>query len=89
MTPLRSTHAWKALGRHYAAIEGLHLRDQFADDPTRGETFTAEAVGLFLDYSKNRITPETLPLLFQLAEERDLAGRREAMFRDRRSHTNK
>jgi len=81
MTPLRSTHAWKALGRHYAAIEGLHLRDQFADDPTRGETYTAEAVGLFLDYSKNRITPETLPLLFQLAEERDLAGRREAMFR--------
>jgi glucose-6-phosphate isomerase len=81
MTPLRSTHAWKALGRHYAAIEGLHLRDQFADDPTRGETYTAEAVGLFLDYSKNRITPETLPLLFQLAEERDLAGRRAAMFR--------
>ena len=81
MTPLRSTHAWKALERHYAATEGLHLRDQFADDPTRGETFTAEAVGLFLDYSKNRITPETLPLLFQLAEERDLAGRRAAMFR--------
>ena len=81
MTPLRSTHAWKALERHYAAVERLHLRDQFADDPTRGETFTAEAVGLFLDYSKNRITPETLPLLFQLAEERDLAGRRAAMFR--------
>ncbi len=81
MTALRSAHAWKALKRHYAAIEGLHLRDQFADDPTRGETFTAEAVGLFLDYSKNRITPETLPLLFQLAGERDLAGRREAMFR--------
>ena len=81
MTPLRSAHAWKALKRHYAAIEGLHLRDQFVDDPTRGETFTAEAVGLFLDYSKNRITPETLPLLFQLAGERDLAGRREAMFR--------
>ncbi len=81
MTPLRSTHAWKALERHYAAVERLHLRDQFADDPTRGETFTAEAVGLFLDYSKNRITPETLPLLFQLAEERDLTGRREAMFR--------
>ena len=81
MTPLRSTHAWKALERHYAAVERLHLRDQFADDPTRGETFTAEAVGLFLDYSKNRITPETLPLLFQLAEERDLTGRRAAMFR--------
>ncbi len=81
MTPLRSTHAWKALERHYAAVERLHLRDQFADDPTRGETFTAEAVGLFLDYSKNRITPETLPLLFQLAEERDLTGRRTAMFR--------
>ena len=81
MTPLRSTHAWKALERHYAAVERLHLRDQFADDPSRGETFTAEAVGLFLDYSKNRITPETLPLLFQLAEERDLTGRREAMFR--------
>ena len=80
MTPLRSTHAWKALERHYAAVERLHLRDQFADDPSRGETFTAEAVGLFLDYSKNRITPETLPLLFQLAEERDLAGRRAAMF---------
>ena len=81
MTPLRSTHAWKALERHYAAVERLHLRDQFADDPSRGETFTAEAVGLFLDYSKNRITPETLPLLFQLAGERDLAGRRAAMFR--------
>ena len=81
MTPLRSTHAWKALERHYATVERLHLRDQFADDPSRGETFTAEAVGLFLDYSKNRITPETLPLLFQLAEERDLAGRRAAMFR--------
>jgi glucose-6-phosphate isomerase len=81
MTALRSAHAWKALKRHYAAIEGLHLRDQFADDPTRGETFTAEAVGLFLDYSKNRITPETLPLLFQLAGERDLVGRRAAMFR--------
>ena len=81
MTPLRSTHAWKALERHYAAVERLHLRDQFADDPSRGETFTADAVGLFLDYSKNRITPETLPLLFQLAEERDLAGRRAAMFR--------
>ena len=81
MTPLRSTHAWKALERHYAAVERLHLRDQFADDPSRGETFTAEAVGLFLDYSKNRITPETLPLLFQLAEERDLTGRRTAMFR--------
>ena len=81
MTPLRSTHAWKALERHSAAVERLHLRDQFADDPSRGETFTAEAVGLFLDYSKNRITPETLPLLFQLAEERDLAGRRAAMFR--------
>ena len=81
MTPLRSTHAWKALERHVAAVERLHLRDQFADDPTRGETFTAEAAGLFLDYSKNRITPETLPLLFQLAGERDLAGRRAAMFR--------
>lgn len=81
MTALRSTHAWKALERHFAAVERLHLRDQFADDPTRGETFTAEAVGLFLDYSKNRITPETLPLLFQLAGERDLAGRRAAMFR--------
>ena len=81
MTRLTSTHAWKALARHHAAIEGLHLREQFADDPTRGETFTAEAVGLFLDYSKNRITAETLPLLFQLAEECDLAGRRAAMFR--------
>ncbi len=81
MTPLRSTTAWEALEAHYAQIQGLHLRSLFADDPTRGETMTAEAAGLYLDYSKHRITPETLPLLVQLAEERDLRGRIDAMFR--------
>ena len=80
MTPLRSTRAWQTLTAHHAEMEGQKLRDQFAADPQRGETFTAEAAGLFLDYSKNRITPETLPLLIQLAEERDLRGRIDAMF---------
>ncbi len=80
MPTLRSTAAWQALTTHHAEMQGLHLREQFAADPSRGETMTAEAAGLFLDYSKNRITPETLPLLIELAKERDLAGRIEAMF---------
>jgi glucose-6-phosphate isomerase len=72
--------AWKALKSHQQAIEGLHLRKLFADDPKRGERFSLEEVGLYLDYSKNRITDETLKLLIQLAEECDLRGRIKAMF---------
>jgi len=72
---------WKALAAHYKQIREIHLRKLFADDPKRGERFTAEAVGIFLDYSKNRITEETLKLLLQLAEESGLRERIDAMFR--------
>jgi glucose-6-phosphate isomerase len=72
--------AWKALAAHHQEIAGTHLRQMFADDPARGERFTAEAAGIFLDYSKNRITAETLKLLVQLAEESGLKDRIEAMF---------
>jgi len=81
LEPLTRGKAWKALQTHYKKVRGLHLRNLFADDPTRGERMTAEAVGLFLDYSKNRITDKTLQLLFRLAEEAGLASRIEAMFR--------
>jgi glucose-6-phosphate isomerase len=80
-TPLTQRPAWKALEAHCQAIKGMHLRQLFADDPNRGERFTAEAAGLYLDYSKNRITDETLHLLVQLAEECGLRERIEAMFR--------
>jgi glucose-6-phosphate isomerase len=80
-TPLRERKAWQALERHYAEISGTHLRDLFAADPGRGERLTAEAVGIYLDYSKNRITDETLALLIELAEESGVAQRRDAMFR--------
>jgi len=73
--------AWKVLAAHYKKVRGLHLRDLFAHDPKRGERLTAEALGLFLDYSKNRITDETLPLLLRLAEECGLRVRIDAMFR--------
>src|ERR1700676_2894004 len=72
---------WKALESHHQKIRELHLRQLFADDPKRGERLTTEALGLYLDYSKNRVTDETLKLLFQLAEESGLRGRIEAMFR--------
>ena len=72
---------WKALESHHQKIRELHLRQLFADDPKRGERLTTEAVGLYLDYSKNRVTDETLKLLFQLAEECGLRGRIDAMFR--------
>ena len=78
---LTARPAWKALAAHYKMLRGSHLRQMFADDPKRGERFTAEAVGLFLDYSKNRITDETLKLLLQLAEESGLRERIDAMFR--------
>ena len=79
--PLTKRKAWKALQTHYKKIRELHLRDLFADDPKRGERMTAEAVGLFLDYSKNRITDETVKLLIELAEESGLRSRIDAMFR--------
>jgi len=80
-TPLRERKAWQALQRHYDEIGGRHLRDLFAEDPGRGERLTAEAVGLYLDYSKNRVTDETMRLLVELAEESGVPEHRDAMFR--------
>ena len=77
---LRACPSWQALEAHYPEIRERHLRDLFAADPTRGERLTAEGAGLFLDYSKNRVGDDTLRLLVGLAEDRDLAGRIEAMF---------
>src|SRR5580692_3946522 len=79
--PLTKRKAWEALQAHYDAVRGLHLRKLFAEDSKRGERMTAEAVGIFLDYSKNRITDETVKLLVQLAEESGLASHIDAMFR--------
>jgi glucose-6-phosphate isomerase len=79
-TPLTSRPAWKALEAHARAMQDVHLRTLFADDPSRGERLTAEGAGLFLDYSKNRVTDDTLALLLQLAEESGLRGRMDAMF---------
>jgi glucose-6-phosphate isomerase len=73
--------AWKALAAHHKEIRALHLRQLFADYPARGERMTAEAVGVFLDYSKNRVTDETVGLLLRLAEESELRARIDAMFR--------
>jgi len=81
---LRRIPAWTSLAKHSTEIKNVHLRELFAKDATRGERFTGEAVGLFLDYSKNRITETSLKLLLQLAEECDLRGRIEAMFRGER-----
>ncbi|HEY1402068.1 MAG TPA: glucose-6-phosphate isomerase, partial [Terriglobales bacterium] len=78
---LTERRAWNALAAHQQKVRALHLRQLFADDPARGERMTAEAVGFYLDYSKNRITDETLKLLLQLADESGLRGRIEAMFR--------
>ncbi|MDT7813325.1 MAG: glucose-6-phosphate isomerase [Acidobacteriaceae bacterium] len=79
--PLNDRPAWKALEAHYQQIQGKHLKQLFADDPARGERFTVETGGIFLDYSKNRITDETLKLLIRLAEESGLRARIDAMFR--------
>jgi glucose-6-phosphate isomerase len=79
--PLTERRAWNALAAHQQKVRELHLRQLFAEDPTRGERLRAEAVGFYLDYSKNRITDETLTLLLQLAEESGLRARIEAMFR--------
>src|SRR5215470_11236772 len=84
MSPSQSlTHksAWRALERHYQEIRHTHLRDLFGADPQRGERMTAEAAGIFLDYSKHRITDETIRLLLSLAAEAGLRERIHAMFR--------
>jgi glucose-6-phosphate isomerase len=78
--PLTQRPAWKALAAHHKKIQNLHLRTFFADDPKRGQRLTVGAADLYLDYSKNRITDQTLKLLVQLAEESDLSGRIAAMF---------
>jgi len=79
--PLTRRRAWKALESHHERTKNLHLRELFAADPGRGARMTAEATGLFLDYSKNRITDETLKLLFELAKESGLRTAIDAMFR--------
>jgi glucose-6-phosphate isomerase len=79
--PLTKRKSWKALSAHHKQIQGLHLRQLFSDDPGRGVRMTAEAAGVFLDYSKNRVTDETLALLLQLAEESGLGKRIDDMFR--------
>ena len=79
--PLPARKAWQALHAHQKQIQGIHLRTLFADDPKRGVRMTAEAAGIFLDYSKNRVTDETLGLLVQLADESGLRSRIDAMFR--------
>src|SRR5437773_8199490 len=81
IAPLTDRQAWNALEAHHQSVRELHLRKLFADDPKRGERMTAEALGLYLDYSKNRVTDDTLKLLVQLAEESGLRGRIDAMFR--------
>src|SRR4051794_7401104 len=81
-SPLPSARpAWKALQAHYEKIRDVHLRTLFGDDPTRGQRLTAEACGFYLDYSKHRVTDETLRLLLALADETGLRERMQAMFR--------
>ncbi|MEO6908630.1 MAG: glucose-6-phosphate isomerase, partial [Abditibacteriaceae bacterium] len=78
--PLTERKAWKALTDHHKQIGDVHLRELFANDPKRGQRLTAEAAGLFLDYSKNRLNDDTLKLLIQLVEESGLRGKIDAMF---------
>ena len=80
-TSLTRSPAWKALAEHSKEIAKLHLRELFANDSSRGQKLNVEGAGLFLDYSKNRVTDATLELLRQLAQECDLRGRIDAMFR--------
>ena len=81
IAPLTTRSAWKSLAAHYSQVRHLHLRTLFADDATRGERMAVEAVGIYFDYSKHRITDETLTLLMQLAEESGLRASIDAMFR--------
>jgi glucose-6-phosphate isomerase len=85
--PLKERAAWKALEEHHGKIGSVHLKELFAEDAKRGERYTAEAAGIFLDYSKNRVTDETLKLLIQLAEESGVAERRDAMFAGEKINT--
>jgi glucose-6-phosphate isomerase len=78
---LTESPSWNALRAHYEKVKDIQLRQLFAGDPSRGDRLAAEAAGLYLDYSKNRITDETIRLLIQLANERGVASRRDAMFR--------
>ncbi len=87
LQPVTTRPAWQALEAHYQKIKAAHLRQLFADDPKRGERMSAEAAGIYLDYSKNRITDETLRLLLQLAEESGLRTRIDAMFRGEKINT--
>ncbi len=80
LNPLRARPAWQALATHYDEIRGRHLRDLFADDPGRGERLSVEAEGIYLDYSKNRITDDSLRLLLELAEQSGLRGHIDDMF---------
>ena len=84
---LTKTTAWKALEAHYKQVSAVHMRDLFASDPARGERMTAEGAGFFLDYSKNRITEETVKLLIELARESGLQSRIDAMFRGEKINT--
>src|SRR3984957_5721093 len=79
-TPRTRQTAWSALASHYKTVSKLHLQQLFADDPKRGERLAVEAVGLYLDYSKNRVTDETMLLFLRLAEESGLRARIDAMF---------
>ena len=79
--PLRQRPAWAQLEAHFQKLKSLHLKQLFAQDPKRGEKFAVEAAGIYLDYSKNRITDETLGLLLQLAQESGLRAQIDAMFR--------
>jgi glucose-6-phosphate isomerase len=81
IAPLTALAAWQALKAHYLQVRDLRLTDLFADDPERGERMTVETAGVYLDYSKHRITDETLQLLIQLAEESGLQARIDVMFR--------
>src|ERR1700676_3010872 len=87
VTPLTQRPAWRALEEHYQSARNLHLRALFAQDPRRGERFAAEALGIYLDYSKNRVTGETLRLLLDLAQSSGLRERIDAMFRGDKINT--
>ena len=80
VAPLLERPAWQALAKHHEQIRSKHLRTLFSEDPGRGKSLTCDAEGVYLDYSKNRVTAETMRLLVQLAQESGLAERIEAMF---------
>ena len=87
LTPLTQRAEWKALEEHYQQIRTTHLRTLFANDPQRGERLALEAAGVYLDYSKNRVTDETLRLLLQLAESSGLRQRIDALFKGEKINT--